>query len=150
MTINLWLKSVLLIHFNPGFSTSILGQKILCCRAILCPVECLQHYLSASSSPSAQVVTSKNISRHFQMSPWRQNHLFWESLLESIKAFTFLCTSAVKLHEVDSENTELCKSVKSYCLYVHFMCVLVAQSCPTLCNPWTVAQQATLSIGFPR
>ena len=80
-------------------------------------------------------MTSKNISRHFQMSPWRQNHLFWESLLESIKTFTFLCTSAAKLHEVDTENTELCKSVKSYCFYVHFMCVLVAQSCPTLCNP---------------
>ena len=25
-----------------------------------------------------------------------------------------------------------------------------AQSCPTLCNAWTVAHQAPLSIGFPR
>ena len=27
------------------------------------------------------------------------------------------------------------------------MC-LVTQSCPTLCNPWTVARQAPLSMGF--
>ena len=27
---------------------------------------------------------------------------------------------------------------------------VVAQSCLTLCNPWTVAQQAPLSMGFPR
>ena len=26
--------------------------------------------------------------------------------------------------------------------------MLVAQSCPTLCNPWTVARQAPLSMGF--
>ena len=26
----------------------------------------------------------------------------------------------------------------------------VAQSCPTLCNPWTVAHQASLSMGFSR
>ena len=25
-----------------------------------------------------------------------------------------------------------------------------AQSCPTLCTPWTVARQAPLSVGFPR
>ena len=28
--------------------------------------------------------------------------------------------------------------------------VLVAQLCPTLYTPWTVAGQAPLSIGFPR
>ena len=27
---------------------------------------------------------------------------------------------------------------------------LVTQSCPILCNPWTVAHQAPLSMGFPR
>ena len=27
---------------------------------------------------------------------------------------------------------------------------LVVQSCPTLCNPWTAARQAPLSIAFPR
>ena len=27
---------------------------------------------------------------------------------------------------------------------------LVAKSCPTLANPWTVASQAPLSMGFPR
>ena len=26
----------------------------------------------------------------------------------------------------------------------------VAQSCPTLCNPWTVVHQAPLSMGFSR
>ena len=29
-------------------------------------------------------------------------------------------------------------------------CVLASQSCPTLCNPWTVAHQAPLSMGFSR
>ena len=28
--------------------------------------------------------------------------------------------------------------------------VLVTQSCPTLCHPWTVAHQAPLSLEFPR
>ena len=28
--------------------------------------------------------------------------------------------------------------------------VLAAQLCPTLCDPWTVACQAPLSMGFPR
>ena len=28
--------------------------------------------------------------------------------------------------------------------------VLVAQSCPTLCSPWTIAHQAPLSMGFSR
>ena len=28
--------------------------------------------------------------------------------------------------------------------------MLVAQSCPTLCNPWTVAHQAPLSVEFVR
>ena len=28
--------------------------------------------------------------------------------------------------------------------------VLVAQLCPTLCDPWTVARQAPLSMGFSR
>ena len=27
---------------------------------------------------------------------------------------------------------------------------LVAQSCPTVCSPWTAIHQAPLSIGFPR
>ena len=31
-----------------------------------------------------------------------------------------------------------------------FVCVLVAQSCLTLCNPWTVAHQAPLSMEFSR
>ena len=32
------------------------------------------------------------------------------------------------------------------------MCVsvLITQSCPTLCTPWTVAHQAPLSMGFSR
>ena len=30
------------------------------------------------------------------------------------------------------------------------MKVLVAQSCLTLCNPWTAAHQALLSMGFSR
>ena len=30
------------------------------------------------------------------------------------------------------------------------VCVLVAQSCPTLCDPWTVAHQAPLSVGSSR
>ena len=30
------------------------------------------------------------------------------------------------------------------------MCVLVAQTCPTLATLWTVAHQASLSMGFSR
>ena len=30
------------------------------------------------------------------------------------------------------------------------VCVLVAQSRPTLCGPWTVAHKAPLSMGFSR
>ena len=30
------------------------------------------------------------------------------------------------------------------------MCVLVAQSCPAFCDPWTAACQVPLSMGFPR
>ena len=29
-------------------------------------------------------------------------------------------------------------------------CCLVAKSCPTLCDPWTITCQAPLSMGFPR
>ena len=30
------------------------------------------------------------------------------------------------------------------------LCASVTQSCPTLCDPWTVAHQAPLSMGFSR
>ena len=30
------------------------------------------------------------------------------------------------------------------------VCAKLLQSCPTLCNPWTVAHQAPLSMGFSR
>ena len=40
----------------------------------------------------------------------------------------------------------LLNSILSYVAVV----VLVAQSCPTLATPWTVAHPASLSIGFPR
>ena len=32
----------------------------------------------------------------------------------------------------------------------NFCCCLVTKSCPTFCNPWTVAHRAPLSMGFPR
>ena len=31
-----------------------------------------------------------------------------------------------------------------------YSCCLVAKLCPTLCDPWTVARQAPLSMGFSR
>ena len=40
-----------------------------------------------------------------------------------------------------------------FCLYVHIWChccCLATKSCLTLCDPWTIAHQALLSIGFPR
>ena len=40
-----------------------------------------------------------------------------------------------------------CDSFICVCVCV---CVLVTQLCPTLCDPWTVAHQAPLSMGFPR
>ena len=37
------------------------------------------------------------------------------------------------------------------CQWLDYVCVsLVTKSCPTLCNPSTVACQAPLSVGFPR
>ena len=36
------------------------------------------------------------------------------------------------------------------CFIFIFLCVLIAQSCPTLCNPWTVTHQAPLSMEFSR
>ena len=30
------------------------------------------------------------------------------------------------------------------------MCAKLLQSCPTLCNPWIIAHQAPLSMGFSR
>ena len=34
--------------------------------------------------------------------------------------------------------------------YERNVCVLVAQSCPTFCDPWTGSHQAPLSMGFIR
>ena len=38
------------------------------------------------------------------------------------------------------------------CVYTHthICCCLVAKSCLTLCDPWTAANQAPLSMRFPR
>ena len=41
--------------------------------------------------------------------------------------------------------TELCSGQ-----FILFCCCLVAKSCLTLCDPWTVAHQAPLSMGFSR
>ena len=35
------------------------------------------------------------------------------------------------------------------CIFYYCHC-LIAKSCPTLCDPWTVTCQALLSMGFPR
>ena len=35
-------------------------------------------------------------------------------------------------------------------MYASCCCCLVTKLCPSLCNPWTVALQAPLSMGFPR
>ena len=37
-----------------------------------------------------------------------------------------------------------------YCVAILSDDCLVAQSCPTLCDPWTVAHQASPSMGFSR
>ena len=34
--------------------------------------------------------------------------------------------------------------------YIDYCCCLVAKSCLTLCDPWNVAYQTPLSMGFPR
>ena len=38
----------------------------------------------------------------------------------------------------------MCKALQK------ILCMLVAQLCPTLCNPWTVARLAPLSMQFSR
>ena len=42
------------------------------------------------------------------------------------------------------------KRMKTLNLTWLYCCCLVAKSCPTLATPWTVAYQATLSMGFHR
>ena len=42
------------------------------------------------------------------------------------------------------------KATMRYCPTPVRMCVLVPQSCLTLCNPWTVAHQSPLSKEFSR
>ena len=37
-----------------------------------------------------------------------------------------------------------------HCISVLTVKVLIIQLCPTLCDPWTVAHQAPLSMGFSR
>ena len=48
----------------------------------------------------------------------------------------------------DRDRVKICSEIQDFKnTYVLFHC-LVAQSCPTVCNPWTVAHQAPLSVGF--
>ena len=43
----------------------------------------------------------------------------------------------------------ICLSV-CVCVYIYTYIFLVAQLCPTLCDPWTVAFQASLSMEFSK
>ena len=63
-------------------------------------------------------------------------------------------------HHVEADEIQLCclvchegKAVREECEAkapnLPGRC-LVAQSCPTLCDPWTIARQAPLSTGLPR
>ena len=47
-------------------------------------------------------------------------------------------------------TTKFLKSCKLWKRPQEEMCVLLAQSCPTLATPWTVARQAALSMGCSR
>ena len=62
--------------------------------------------------------------------------LIWISLITN--EHLFMCSLSI------------CISPWEKCLLKSLVCVLVAQSCPTLCDPGTVAYQAPLSMGFPR
>ena len=56
----------------------------------------------------------------------------------------FCCSHALLSHE------DLCSSCESQSYSFSSMKVFVAQSCQTLCQPWTVVHQAPLSTGFSR
>ena len=48
-------------------------------------------------------------------------------------------------------STNIVPEVKSCSFILEFVCACsVAQLCPTLCDPWTVAHQAPLSLEFSR
>ena len=65
----------------------------------------------------------------------------WGSIIQPIKSHI----QSNNIYEIIS--VLVCVYV---CLYTNYMCVLclVAQSCPTLATPWTVALQALLSMGI--
>ena len=61
-----------------------------------------------------------------------------------IRAATFPCTKKYKLHTIFDRCRRSCVTSRTLCV----CCVLVAQSYPTLYNPWSVARQASLSMGI--
>ena len=75
--------------------------------------------------------------------------LIFHHALHSCLNFHFLSLTHTHTHACITVlmNFSLCQVLSSFCVCV---CVFVIQSCPTLCDPWTVPQQAPLSIEFSR
>ena len=70
---------------------------------------------------------------------------WWAAVQGVAKSWTWLNT-----HVHIYVHTHICIHIWKRIFYALCACVLVAQSCLTLCNPWTVAHQASLSVGFSR
>ena len=71
----------------------------------------------------------------FQISCWGLLHLYSEKVL----IYNFYLLNSLSGFGI--------RVIVTLCACVHAKSL---QSCPTLCNPWTVAHQATLSMGFSR
>ena len=65
-------------------------------------------------------------------------------------ATTVIITTVMNIHTVSVLHTYCVPSAVLRLLLCVLCCVLVAQSCLTSCDPWTVACQASLSTGFSR
>ena len=84
--------------------------------------------------------------------PWLQGPLWWQFHTQSVWALTLLLfspgTLGLLLSEMGWWEDPLPKA--PVMMKVIHVCVLFAQSCLTHCDPWTVAWQAPLSMGFSR
>ena len=72
----------------------------------------------------------------------------WLQLMTSLYLCCLQCVSASFLGRLESISQ--CFEFGLYLVWLMCCACLVAQSCPTLAAPWTVALQAPLSMGFFR
>ena len=108
-------------HLSLLFSLSVMSKSL--------QPHALQHVRLPCPSPS-----SRAYSNSCPLSWWCH-----PTISSSVVPFSSCLQSFPAPGSLSAIN-DICMKVK----------VLVTQSCPTLCHPWTVAHQAPLSMGFSR